>query len=82
MSLWWVFYDLHNAIGTNNGVMYDLCAPAIAVLGASEVNGIATLSFAYEHAIAHHNGVHTLQDMVFVSIRVHLCNPWDIMASA
>ena len=38
--------------------MYDLCAPAVAVLGASEVNGIATLSFAHEHAIPHHNGVH------------------------
>ena len=58
IPLWWVFYDLHNAIGTNNGVMYDLCAPTVAVLGASEVNGIATLSFAHEHAIPHHNGIH------------------------
>ena len=34
------------------------------------------------NAIPHHNGVHTLQEMAFVSIRVNLCDPWDIMAFA
>ena len=74
--------DLHNAIGTDNSVMDDLCAPSVAVLGACEVNGIATLSFAHKHAIPYHDGVRTLQDMDLVSIRVHLCEPWDIMAFA
>lgn len=72
--------DLHDAIDTDDGVMDDLRAPAVAVLGACEVNGIATLSLAHEDTIPHHNGIHTLQDMVFVSIRVHLCNPWEIIS--
>lgn len=74
--------DLHDAIDTDDGVMDDLRAPAVAVLGACEVNGIATLSFAHKHAIPYHDGVRTLQDMALVSIRVHLCDPWDIMAFA
>ena len=68
--------DLHDTIDTDDGVMDDLCAPSVAVLGACEVNSIATLSLAHEHAIPHHNSVQTLRDMALVSIRVH---PWEVI---
>ena len=62
--------------------MYKVCPPSVPIFRACEVNGIATLSFAHEDTIPHHDGVRTLQDMALVSIRVHLCDPWDIMAFA
>ena len=46
------FDNLHNAIGTEDGVMDDMCAPAVAILRAGEINGIAALHFAHEDAIA------------------------------
>ena len=40
-----------------DGVMHNLRAPAVAVLGACKIDGIAFLSFADEHAIADDDSV-------------------------
>ena len=53
-----MFNDLHDTIGTDNGVMHQMRAPAVPPLHPGHIHRITMLSFAYKHAIPHHNGVH------------------------
>jgi hypothetical protein len=43
---------LRDILGISHGVMHQLRAPAVAILRAGEINGIAALHFAHEDTIA------------------------------
>ena len=43
ISLRGMFYDLHNGIGMDDGVVNELRSPSVAELNACEINSIAPL---------------------------------------
>lgn len=61
---WWdifprrMFDDLHNTIGTEDGVMDDMCTPSVAVLYAVTIYGITRHILTNEDAVVDDNGVH------------------------
>ena len=57
ISLWWGFYNLYDTIGMDDGVMYELRSPSVAVFNAREINSIALLYLTNEDAITHNNGI-------------------------
>ena len=57
ISLRWGFYNLHDTICMNDGVMNELRSPSVAELKARKINSIAFLHLTDEDAIPHHNGI-------------------------
>ena len=60
ISLWWGFYNLYDTIGMDDGVMYELRSPSVAVFNAREINSIALLYLTNEDAITDDYGVHSV----------------------
>lgn len=73
---------MRDILGVADGVVHLTDAPSIPPLRASEIDGITFRALLDEYTIVQEHRVHTLQEMAFVSIRVNLCDPWDIMTSA
>jgi hypothetical protein len=57
VSLWWGFYNLHDTIGMDDGVMNELRSPSVAELNARKINSVALLYLTNEDAITNYNGV-------------------------
>ena len=60
VSLWWVFYNLYDTIGMDDGVMNELRSPSVAVFDTRKINGIALLYLTNKHAIVNNYGVHSV----------------------
>ena len=58
ISLRWGFYNLYDTIGMDDGVMYELRSPSVAVFNAREINSIALLYLTNEDAITDKDSVH------------------------
>lgn len=58
ITLWRGFDDLHNTIGTEDGVMDDMCTPSVTVLYAVTIYGITFHHLTNEDAVVDDNGVH------------------------
>ena len=57
ISLGGMFYDLHNGIGMDDGVVNELRSPSVTELKARKINSIAFLHLTDVDAITHHNGI-------------------------
>ena len=51
IPLWRMFDDLRNAIGANDGIMYYMRAPSVAVLYSVTEDGITCYILAHEDTI-------------------------------
>ena len=60
VPLWWMFYNLHDTIGMNDGVMNNLRSPSVAELNAREINSIALLYLTNKDAITDDYGIHSV----------------------
>ena len=58
ISLRWGFYNLHDTICMNDGVMNELRSPSVAELKARKINSIALLHLTDEDAITDKYSVH------------------------
>lgn len=57
VSLWWVFYNLHDTIGMNDGVMNELRSPSVAVFDTRKINSVAFLYLTDKDTIVNNYGV-------------------------
>lgn len=60
ISLWWVFYNLHDTVGFDYGIMYYMRAPSVAVLYTVTEDGIACHILAHEDTIMDNERVHSI----------------------
>ena len=51
---------MHNAIGTEDGIMDDMCTPSVTVLYAVTKDGITRHILTHEDAVVDDNGVDCL----------------------
>ena len=58
ISLRWGFYNLHDTICMDDGVMNELRSPSVAELKARKINSIALLHLTDEDAITDKYSVH------------------------
>ena len=58
ISLRWGFYNLHDTICMDDGVMNELRSPSVAELKACEINSITFLHLTDEDAITDDYSVH------------------------
>ena len=58
ISLRGMFYDLHDTISMNDGVMNELRSPSVAELNARKINSIALLYLTDKDAITDDYSVH------------------------
>lgn len=57
IPLWWMFYNLHDTICMDDGVMNNLRSPSVAVFKARKINSIALLYLTNKDAITDDYGV-------------------------
>ena len=58
ISLRWGFYNLHDTICMDDGVMNELRSPSVAVFDTRKINSIALLHLTDEDAITDKYSVH------------------------